>query len=311
MDRQLNGRRDLWTATLIVLLTTSAATAQQLEPRFYSNSPVGVSALAIGYTRSGGNVLLVPSLPLDDVDGDLNLAALTYLRVVDFFGRSAKLSGTLPYAWGEFRGFLEGEFRTRNLAGWGDPLFRLAVNLKGAPALDVKEFASYQQGTIVGADLMVAVPVGKYEPDRLFNLGANRWTLRPGVGVSTVWRSKWFFELGGGIWLFTRNDDFFGGSTLDQKPIFTIKGHAIRVFRPGLWLSFDLGYGRGGEWKINGEPRGNVQRNYRIGTTFSFPLGGGNTIKAIGAKGVAKGFGSNFDAFVVVYQYTWVGSLRK
>jgi hypothetical protein len=300
-------RRSAVLAAFALLLLVETASPQQLEPRFYSNSPVGLNAFAVGYTRSGGNVLLVPSLPLDNVDGDLNLAALSYVRVVDFFGRSAKLSGTLPYAWGEYRGIFQEEFRTRNLAGWGDPLLRFAVSLTGAPALEAKEFSSYQQGTIVGADLMVTVPVGKYEPDRLFNLGANRWTLRPGMGVSTVWNRKWFFEIAGGVWLFTRNDEFFGGNILDQKPVYAIKGHVIRLFRRGLWLSFDFGYGRGGEWKVNGEPRGNVQRNYRFGATFSIPLAAGHSIKAIAASGIARGFGSDFDAVVLVYQYTWMG----
>jgi hypothetical protein len=179
--------------------------------------------------------------------------------------------------------------------------------LIGAPALNVKEFASYRQGTIVGADLMVSVPIGKYEPDRLFNLGANRWTIRPGMGVSTVWRRRWFFEIAGGVWFFTRNDDFFGGNTLDQKAIYAIKGHAIRLFKRGIWVSVDFGYGRGGEWEVNGEPRGNVQRNYRFGVTLSLPLKSGSSIKVIAASGAAKGFGSDFDAVVLAYQHTWGG----
>ena len=306
MDRWSRWVQHFQWVVLSVLLSASLASAQQLEPRFFSNSPVGLNAVAVGFTRSGGNVLLVPSLPLDDVDGDLNLAVLAYVRAVDFFGRSAKLSATLPYAWGEYRGFLNEEFRTRKLAGWGDPFFRFAVNFLGAPALDAKEFAGYRQGTIVGADVQVGVPLGKYEPDRLFNLGANRWTIRPGIGASTVWRRRWFFEVAAGIWLFTRNDDFFGGNTLDQKPIYAIKAHAIRLFQRGLWWSFDFGYGTGGEWKVSGAPSGNTQRNYRFGSTFSLPLGGGHSIKAVFATGLARGFGSDFDAVAVVYQYTWI-----
>jgi hypothetical protein len=298
--------RRLQITTLTFFSLAGFSSAQQLEPRFFSNSPVGMNALAVGYTRSGGNVLLVPSLPLDDVDGDLNLVALSYVRAVDFFGRSAKLSGTLPYAWGQYKGLFEDEFRTRDLVGWGDPLLRFAVNLRGAPALDAQAFADYEQGTIVGADLMVSVPVGKYEPDRLFNLGANRWTIRPGIGVSTVWRRKWFVEVGVGVWLFTRNSDFFGGNTLDQKPVYAIKAHAIRLFRPGLWWSFDFGYGTGGEWEVSGIPSGNTQRNYRFGSTFSLPLGRGHSIRAVFATGLARGFGSDFDAVVAVYQYTWI-----
>ena len=43
------------------------------------------------------------------------------------------------------------------------PWFRLSVNLYGAPALPLWEFASYQQDLIVGASLQVTVPVGQYD----------------------------------------------------------------------------------------------------------------------------------------------------
>jgi hypothetical protein len=121
---------------------------QELEPRLYSNTPVGVNALALSYGYSSGNVLLVPSLPLDDVDGNLHLVALTYLRAIDLFGKAGKFEATVPYAWGNYDGFVLDEFRTRKLAGWGDARLRLAVNLTGAPALNLAEFANYRQKTI-------------------------------------------------------------------------------------------------------------------------------------------------------------------
>jgi hypothetical protein len=299
-------RRLFLSIVSVLIWIATTAGGQELEPRLYSNTPVGVNAVALSYGYSRGNVLLVPSLPLDNVDGSLNLVAFTYLRAVDLFGKAGKFEVTVPYAWGKYEGFFEEEFRTRKLVGWGDPRFRLAVNLTGAPALNVKEFADYRQKTIVGVGLQVSAPVGKYEPDRLFNLGANRWSVRPEIGVSRVWR-KWFFELAGGGLFFTTNDDFFGGQVLEQKPFYAIKAHAIRTFRPGLWLSINFGHGTGGEWKVNGEPRGNIQRNYRFGGTLSLPLKGGSSIKIIGASGVATRFGSDFDVIVLAYQYTWGG----
>ena len=299
-------RRLFLSIVSVLIWIATTAGGQELEPRLYSNTPVGVNAVALSYGYSRGNVLLVPSLPLDNVDGSLNLVAFTYLRAVDLFGKAGKFEVTVPYAWGKYEGFFEEEFLTRKLVGWGDPRFRLAVNLTGAPALNVKEFADYRQKTIVGVGLQVSAPVGKYEPDRLFNLGANRWSFRPEIGVSRVWR-KWFFELAGGGLFFTTNDDFFGGQVLEQKPFYAIKAHAIRPFRPGLWLAINFGYGTGGEWKVNGEPRGNIQRNYRFGCTLSLPLKGGSSIKIIGASGVATRFGSDLDAIVLAYQYTWGG----
>jgi hypothetical protein len=48
----------------------------------------------------------------------------------------------------------------RVVNGLSDASFRLAVNLYGAPALTLPEFASYQQDLIVGASLRVFAPVG-------------------------------------------------------------------------------------------------------------------------------------------------------
>ena len=48
--------------------------------------------------------------------------------------------------------------------GFGDPRLRLSVNLYGAPALSVEQFASYRQNVIVGATLQVFPPLGQRGP---------------------------------------------------------------------------------------------------------------------------------------------------
>lgn len=64
---------------------------------------------------------------------------------------------------------------------------RFAVNLIGSPPLPPKEFAKYQSEiegeTIVGAGLILQVPTGKYLENKLLNLGTNRVTFRPLLGV--------------------------------------------------------------------------------------------------------------------------------
>jgi hypothetical protein len=75
--------------------------------------------------------------------------------------------------------------------------------------------------------------------------------------------------------------------------------------------SIDFGYGEGGEWEVSGVASGNTQRNYRFGSTFSLPLGGGHSIKAVFATGLARGFGSDFDAVVPIYQYYLGSQMRR
>ena len=74
------------------------------------------------------------------------------------------------------------------MAGLLDPRFRVSVNLIGAPALSVKDFANYRQDLIVGVSLQVSAPVGQYDNSKLLNLGNNRWSFRPELGISKACR---------------------------------------------------------------------------------------------------------------------------
>ena len=203
----------------VLLASPPLIRAQELDPRLYQNVPVGLNAVLIGYGFSTGNVLFDSSLPIEDGEADVHTVFAAYVRTLDFFGRSGKVDVVLPFSDANFQGFLDGEFRTRTPTGFADPRFRLAVNLTGSPPLAAQEFAEYRQETIVGASLQVIVPLGDYDSTKLINLGSNRWSFRPEVAVSQRFR-RWFFEVAGGAWLFTRNDNFFGVQTLEQNPFY-------------------------------------------------------------------------------------------
>ena len=57
------------------------------------------------------------------------------------------------------------------------------MNLYGAPPARGKEFMQYRMArttsTIIGAAIAVSLPLGEYYPDRLINLGKNRYIIRP------------------------------------------------------------------------------------------------------------------------------------
>jgi hypothetical protein len=288
----------------LALLGVSAQ-AQILEPRLYRNAPKGLNAVAFGYSFSRGSLEFDPALPIEDAEGNGSVVPLAYVRTIGLFNRSAKLEVVVPVAWGHYEGFLEGEFRTRDLGGIADPSFRLSVNLLGAPALDAKDFGTFQQKTILGASLQVRPPLGTYDPTKLLNLGSNRWVFRPEIGVSHQWR-KWFFELATTLWLFTENDDFFGGQTLEQQRLSAIKGSVIRSFRPGLWAALSVGYGTGGKSIVEGIPKNTYQKNWRFGLSVSLPVRPGHAIRLFALSGVRQRVGNDNDVFGVLYQITWM-----
>src|SRR5258708_2116217 len=157
---------------------------QQLEPRAYSVSPVGTNIVVFGYGRSTGDIAFDPSLPITDASATINGASPGYFRSIDFCGRSANISVALPYVWGNLQGNVAGQFQQIRRSGLGDPIVRFAVNLHGAPAMDLKQFAAYRQKTVIGASVVVAAPLGQYDPAKAINLGGNRWAFKPEVGVS-------------------------------------------------------------------------------------------------------------------------------
>jgi len=77
-----------------------------------------------------------------------------------------------------------GETVRREINGLVDTLFRLSVNLYGAPALTLNEFRDYRQDLIIGASLQVSASTGQYDDTKLVNIGTNRWSFKSEVGVS-------------------------------------------------------------------------------------------------------------------------------
>lgn len=291
-------------AGFIFVCTPAHVAAQELEPGAYQNVPIGVNVFIAGYGYSTGNVLFDAALPVEGAIATIHAVAFGYLRTIDIFGRAAKFDVQVPVTSAHFEGFVAGEFRTRSPKGLADPRARLSVNVLGSPALGLPEFASYRQRTILGASLQVTIPVGQYDEDRAINLGAHRWAFRPEVAISQAYK-RWIFEGSAGAWLFTENGEYFGGSTLAQRPLVFVKGSAIYSFRRNVWASFSYGRATGGETELDGVLRNDLQTNDRIGGTLSMPAGRASSLRVVFTTGVTTRLGADFDSITVAYQHSW------
>ena len=198
---------------MALVLGVTGATAQEAEPRAYSNTPVGLNFLIAGYLYSEGKLAFDPNLSIADAKFNANTALVAYVRSFEFAGQSAKFDVILPASSFAAHGVVDGLPRERAMSGLGDPRFRVSVNLLGAPALSAKDFASYRQDLIVGASLQVSAPFGQYDNSKLLNLGNNRWSFRPELGISKAW-GPWTFEVAPSVTIFSDNTDFFGGNTI-------------------------------------------------------------------------------------------------
>lgn len=293
---------------LTLVLVSIEALGQEIEPRAYANAPVGVNFLIGGYAYTRGGVAFDRSVPLTNPELTKSSAVLAYARALDFWGKSAKFSVVVPLSSMHGTAEYAGAPVQRDVSGSSDPWFKLSVNLYGAPALSVKEFGDYKQDLIIGVSLRVSPPMGQYDDTKVVNLGANRWSFKPEVGISKA-LGPWTLEAAAGVTLFTDNKDFFQGNTLSQDPLYALQGSAIYNFSSGIWVSLDATYFNGGRTTLNGTRNNDLQQNWRFGATLAIPVDTHNSIKLYVSSGVSARTGNDFDLVGIAWQYRWGGGL--
>lgn len=291
-------------AAVLLGSTTSALRAQELEPRAYSPNPVGTNFIVLGVTRSSGDVLFDPTAPLEDVSARINAGVLGYGRAFGWLGRTTSAAIAAPYIRASASGSVAEVDRSIERSGLGDARLRLAVNLIGGEALSRSDFARRKPQTAVGASLMVVAPTGQYDSTKLVNLGSNRWAFKPEVGVSQP-LERWFFEAYAGVWFFTDNDRYFGGTRREQQSVTALQAHVSYTFRPRLWLAADVTYYRGGKTSIDDVLNADLQENLRIGLTLSVPVTDSQSLKVSWSDGAATRIGGDFTTYALAWQYAW------
>ena len=291
-----------------MLAGADAARAQDLEPRAYVDTPVGMNFLIASYAYSEGGVSTDPSVPIEGAELTLNSFVLAYARSLNVFGKSGKIDVILPFSQLSGSALLAGQRVEREVAGFADPRFRFSVNFYGAPALSMKEHQSYRQNIIVGAGIQVSVPVSQYDSSKVVNIGTNRWSFKPGLGISKA-IGKFKLELSTDVTFYTNNSNFFGGNTLEQDPLYSVQAHVSYDFGRGMWAAIDGTYYLGARTTINGISGNNMQENSRVGVTFALPVNKHNSIKLYASTGLSTRTGSNFTTGGIAWQYRWGGGL--
>jgi len=178
-----------------------------------------------------------------------------------------------------------------------------------APAVRVEpgppRIAPETQRFIVGVSFVAVPPLGQYDSTKVINLGTNRWSFKPELGLSQTY-GKWVVEFMIGAWFFTDNTDFFGGRTREQDRIVATQFHFTRRFSSAMWLAADANFYQGGQTTVGGTENLDLQKNSRIGATFSKGLGGGHAIRAAVSRGAYTTIGADFTSIAFAYNYAWV-----
>lgn len=259
----------------LVLFFAAPSLAEELEPRRWAHLPINTNFAGSGYAYTEADIDFNPLLKVEDGQVELHTWAAKYIRTFALFDKTARVGLLQAYQDGRWTGILDGVPATVKRSGWTDTLLRFAINLYGAPPLQGKEYAAYRAQaeveTIVGAGLSVQLPTGDYMDDKLINLGTNRFTFRPQLGVIHT-RGNWSAEATGTVVLYTDNDQFYNGKKLEQDPLYTVHGHLIYTFKPKLWASLSAGYDYGGESTVNGTKNNDRKQNLAWALSYGFPI---------------------------------------
>lgn len=298
-----NGLR--WRALLAAALVCGGVSrAQEMQPRAYLPSPVGVGFAGVAYGYSAGQLLFDPSLPVEDGSVRAQTPSLSVGGSFATLGRSSQVLAVLPYVTANLSGKLAGVEESRYRSGLADLTLRYAINLRGAPSMTRQEFAKRRPREIIGVSITATVPSGQYDRNRLLNVGTNRWAFKPEVGAA--WHSKqWTFEGAFGVWVYGENSQFLGSSRRTQRPLWSTQAHIVRVMKRKHWLAGDFTYFKGGRVEVDGRPAATYQANTRLGATYGYLITPRQSLRVSYFSGVTTRIGGDIQSIGVAYQFLW------
>ena len=244
-------RASVAAGSIALIFAGGAAHAQDLEPRAYSNTPVGLNFLIAGYSYSEGKIAFDPTLPIANAQYYNNTEVIAYARSLDAWGHSAKFDMILPYSQFSGHALVDGQHNERDVSGLNDPRFRFSLNFYGAPALTLKEFAGYRQDLIVGASLSVTAPARSIRRHEVDQPRHQPLVVQARAGHIQV-VGKLTVDILPSVTFYTDNADFYYGRTYAQAPLYAVQGHVIYGFASGIWMALDATYFTGNRTTVDG-----------------------------------------------------------
>ncbi len=297
---------------IFLLLMVEASQAQDLDPRAYARIPVNVTVLIAGFGYSHGGIVTDATLPVEDLVAKIGSPSLGAVHSFSLFGQTAQVSAALPYAWGDVSANVGGTPQSTSRSGFSDMRLKFSYLILGAPATAPKDLAKAPRKTILGTSLSIVAPTGQYMPEKLINLGTSRWAFKPELALSQPVGRRWLVDVYAGLWLFTKNDSYYPGSSVrTQNPLGSFQGHISYNIQPLMWAALDMTFYTGGNSAIDGVPNHDRQSNSRIGATMVLPVGKRNSLKFAFSTGAIIRSGADFSTVSLGWQTTFFGKAGK
>ncbi len=300
--------RKRWPCACFVVVMTLApepGDAQFTDPRVYTNSPVDTNQVELLYAYARSNTSIDSSLIVGGAKFNLNSGIISYTRYFGLLHHLAWVEPSVPVAG--LSGSIIGTNISGSVTGTGDSSYQFGVLLKGGPALSVSEFANYKPTTSIGVSFTFTAPTGKYDPDKLLNLGTARWSFKPEVGFSHPFgrEQKWEIDAYANSYFFTENTEYHGVEILRQQPLPGFEGHLSYSFNNVVTASVDTRFAFRGDTSVDGADQYSAQRVLLIGSEVNVSMNPHSTLVFVFAKAAVHQNGPNVGGFAVRYDYTW------
>jgi hypothetical protein len=290
----------------VILLRPTAVRAQFTDAHSYDNTPVGTNQLEIGYAFVHGNAAIDPSLVIADANVSLNQAIVDYTRYFGLFGRVVWVEAAVPIA--NLAGSVSGGLNiSGSAAGAGDSSYAVSMLLKGGRALSVAQFDNDQRTTTVGTSVSVTAPTGRYDGNKILNLGSDRWSFKPEVALSQPFGpdQRWHLDAYANAYFYTANTSYHGREILRQEPLAGVEGHISYSLSDSIWVSLDTRYAFRGTTFVEGVDQNNTQQNVLVGSEMNVSINARHSLLFEFAKAAVHQNSPAVVGFSVKYDYLW------
>jgi len=293
------GNRDIWLWALTFLMINLSfsynAFAQDDGARAYWNARSGTNVFSFQYLNmnigaAASNAFAPGQYIYPNSTTNANVFVGSYVHHMTFLNRPSTfavnlIGGNVDVSVNTNNippellppGITPGSSLGQSSSGFADPNMALVVNLFGTPKLkSTVDLLNYEPTISMDIAVLLAIPIGEYESDKLVNLGLNRWygrlalPLKYNFGVfSPGYMSS--FELIPSVYLFADNDDFLG-STLENEVMWQLESHLTHDFTTTFFASLDLLYQNGFQSKIDGNEVGEKLEIGSLGLTLNYKI---------------------------------------
>ncbi|MEO8597680.1 MAG: transporter [Candidatus Solibacter sp.] len=266
---------------------------------------MGINQLELAYANARSNTSIDTSVIVSGAKFNLNQGLIDYTRYFAFLHRMAWVEASVPIA--NLSGSIAGAGVTGSTTGAGDFGYTAGILLKGGPALSLEQFANAVTTTSIGLSLSGTAPTGQYDPNKLLNLGSDRWSFKPELAISKPFgpEQRWVFDAYANAYLYTDNNSYHRTEVLRQRALLGLEGHISYTFNEIIWASFDTRYSFRGETTVSGVDQDNPQRNVVLGSELVVSPNSRNSFTFVFAKAAVHKSGPALAGFTVKYDYTW------